>query len=54
LEALTLSEKLGYKHEIAMSMLGLAGVAAMLGEPERAVRLFGAAENLLSLYFPLT
>ena len=46
-ESLTQQQKLGNKQGIAECLAGLAGLAVALEEPERAVRLFGAARALL-------
>ncbi len=40
------SQKLGRKRGIVDCLVGLAGVAGCKGQPERAARLFGAAEAL--------
>jgi hypothetical protein len=45
-EALSSSQELDDKSSISSSLAGLAGVIGTLGEPERAARLFGAAEAL--------
>ncbi|MBI4770417.1 MAG: tetratricopeptide repeat protein, partial [Chloroflexi bacterium] len=46
-EALFLSRELGNKQGIAACLAGMAGVVGGVGKPERAARLFGAAEALL-------
>ncbi len=46
-ESLVLFQKQGDKPRIAWCLAGLAGVSAELRQPERAARLFGAAEGLL-------
>ena len=46
-ENLTISEKLGDKGILMISLEGLACVAAAKGEASRAARLFGAAEELM-------
>jgi predicted ATPase/DNA-binding CsgD family transcriptional regulator len=45
-EALKVSQELQDRLTIASCLVGLAGTLAVLGEPQRAVRLFGAAEVL--------
>jgi predicted ATPase len=45
-EALGISSQVGNKWYVARCLDGLAGAATLQGEPERAVRLFGAAEAL--------
>lgn len=45
-EGLRLSQKMGHKIGTAYCLLGLAGVAALRGQPARAARLWGAAEAL--------
>ncbi len=45
-EALTFSQELQDRLSIASCLVGLAGILGVLGEPQRAVRLFGAAEAL--------
>jgi len=46
-ESIRLEQDIGSTPGIARSLAGLAGVAAAQGQPERAARLFGAAEALL-------
>ena len=46
-ECLALTRSLDYRSGIAFSLVGLASVAAADGQPERAVRLLGAAEAVL-------
>jgi predicted ATPase/DNA-binding CsgD family transcriptional regulator len=45
-ESLMLRNRAGEKEGMAEALAGLAGVAAAEGQPERAARLFGAAEAL--------
>ena len=45
-ESLSLRQQEGEKEGIAEALAGLAGVAAATRQPERAARLFGAAETL--------
>jgi predicted ATPase/DNA-binding SARP family transcriptional activator len=45
-ESLAHFQELGNKRCIALCLAGLAGTASMTGQPERAVRLFGAAQAL--------
>ena len=45
-ESLSLRQQEGEKEGIAEALAGLAGVAASTRQPERAARLFGAAETL--------
>src|SRR5262249_24552660 len=45
-ESLAIFRELGNKHGIAASLEGLAEVVVAGGQPERAARLFGAAEGL--------
>ena len=45
-ESLLLHWEVGYKEGVAYALEHLAGVATADGEPERAARLFGAAEAL--------
>jgi predicted ATPase len=45
-EALKNSQELQYRLSIAYCLVGLAGIVAILGQPQRAARLFGAAEAL--------
>jgi predicted ATPase/class 3 adenylate cyclase len=53
-EALTLCQELGDRRAIAESLEGLAGAAGARNQPERAARLFGAAEALReALHAPL-
>lgn len=46
-DVLTKAERLGYQQSIALSFVGLAGVAASFGTANRAARLIGAADRLL-------
>jgi predicted ATPase/DNA-binding SARP family transcriptional activator len=46
-ESLARFQELGSKRCIALCLAGLAGLASTTGQPERAVRLFGAAQALL-------
>ena len=46
LESLVLARETGQQREIAEYLGGLAGLATEQGQPERAARLFGAAEAL--------
>jgi hypothetical protein len=48
-EALALCRELGDQRWLALCLSGLAGVAAMQGQPVRAARLLGAAEALAEL-----
>ena len=45
-EGLTLARELGHIITIAFCILGLAGLVGLAGQPERAARLWGAAEVL--------
>jgi hypothetical protein len=45
-EGLALCRERGHQRGFPIFLAGLAGVAGMVGEPVRAVRLFGAAEAL--------
>lgn len=45
-EALFTSQELVDKSSISTSLAGIAGITGILGKPERAARLFGAAEAL--------
>jgi non-specific serine/threonine protein kinase len=45
-EGLAILQELGSKHEIAESLEGLAVIAIAQAHPERAARLFGAAEGV--------
>ena len=45
-EALSSSQELDDKGSISGSLAGLAGIIGILGDPERAARLFGAADAL--------
>src|SRR5262249_10244596 len=45
-EALTLLRESGEKGNVAEGLEGLAGIAWAQGQPERAARLYGAAEAL--------
>jgi hypothetical protein len=46
-ESMLLYQELKWPTSIAECLAGLAGTAGVLGQPERAARLFGAAEALL-------
>jgi tetratricopeptide (TPR) repeat protein len=53
-ESLALSRETGRKQDIAGALTALAALAGAIGHPERATRLFGAAEALLeSMSAPL-
>jgi non-specific serine/threonine protein kinase len=45
-EGLLLQRELKYKAVVYFSLMGMAGVAALRGQPARAARLFGASEAL--------
>ena len=54
-ESLRLSWEPGYEIDVALSLVGMAGVAGALGRPMRAARLLGAAETVrVSTGRPLT
>ncbi|MFL5732354.1 MAG: tetratricopeptide repeat protein, partial [Chloroflexia bacterium] len=54
-DSLKMHREAGNKHGIAECLAALAGVSASQGHPNRAVRLFGAADALLErLMAPLT
>ena len=48
-ESLTLRQAQGNRANIAQSLIGLAGVAAQSGEPERAARWYSAADSLRAI-----
>jgi hypothetical protein len=48
-EALALCREIGAQRQLAFSLAGLAGVASLIGQSERAARLFGATEALAEL-----
>ncbi len=43
-ECFSLGQEIGDKQHIAWALIGLADVAAAVGQPERAARLFATAE----------
>jgi len=42
-----MADRLGSTSNVALALLGLAGVAAVRDAPERAARLFGAADTVI-------
>ncbi|HWS82403.1 MAG TPA: hypothetical protein VN178_15400 [Rubrobacter sp.] len=45
-ESLTMAQEIGETWTIALTLVGLAGVANAQGEPDRAAQIFGAAAPL--------
>ncbi|HZE48305.1 MAG TPA: tetratricopeptide repeat protein [Jatrophihabitantaceae bacterium] len=46
-DTLAMADRLGSTSNVALALLGLAGVAAVRDAPERAARLFGAADTVI-------
>jgi len=53
LEGLRLAQKYASRSTVAFCLIELAELAALKGQPERAVRLFGAAQSIPELYLDL-